>query len=136
MTDLGTLGGVQSGANAINNAGQIVGYASPPASSEHAFLYSGGKMTDLGVFFDFSVANAINSSGVVVGEGDVLLSNGNTADHAFVYDGGKLQDLNTLIPANSGWVLSSATSINDKGQIVCDADNGTGSLHAFLLNPN
>ena len=137
MTDLGTLGGVQSIAYAINNAGQIVGYASPPNSSVHAFLYSSGMMIDLGVFFDSSVGEAINNSGVVVGTADVLNGNGNTDSHAFIYSGGKLQDLNNLIPSGSGWVLTEATGINDKGQIVCNGYNvTTGYNHAFLLNPN
>jgi len=136
MTDLGTLGGSTSIAYAINNAGQVVGYASPPNSSVHAFLYSGGKMTDLGVFFDSSVAEAINTSGVVVGTADVLNTNGTTEYHAFIYSGGKLQDLNNLIPSGSGWVLTEATGINATGQIVCNAYNTTtGYRHAFLLNP-
>ena len=57
-------------------SGQIVGDASPPKSSVHTFLYSGGKMKDLGVFYDSSVAEAINTFGVVVGTADVLNSNG------------------------------------------------------------
>jgi probable HAF family extracellular repeat protein len=135
MTDLGTLGGSTSIAYAINTAGQIVGYASPPNSSVHAFLWSSGKMTDLGVLFDSSVAEAINTAGVVVGTADVLNSNGTTANHAFIYSGGKLQDLNNLIPSGSGWVLTEATGINYKGQIVCNAINTSGYTHAFLLNP-
>jgi probable HAF family extracellular repeat protein len=135
MTDLGTLGGTQSIAYAINDVGQIVGYASPPNSSVHAFLYSGGKMTDLGVFFDSSVAEAINSSGVVVGTADVLNSNGTTDFHAFIHSGGKLQDLNNLIPAGSGSLLTEATGINDTGQIVCNGYNASGYPHAFLLTP-
>src|SRR6266851_4050010 len=48
ITDLGTLGGAASLGYAINNAGQVVGPALPPGSSHyHAFLYSGGSMTDL-----------------------------------------------------------------------------------------
>jgi probable HAF family extracellular repeat protein len=93
----------------------------------HAFLYSGGKMKDLGAFYDPSVAEAINNSGVVVGESD---------NHAFIYTGGKLQDLNKLIPSGSGWVLTEATGINDTGQIVCNASSTTSYTHAFLLNPN
>lgn len=127
LTDLGTLGGSTSIAYAINNVGQIVGYASPPNSSVHAFLYSGGKMTDLGVFYDSSVAEAINSSGVVVGESD---------SRAFIYTGGKLQDLNKLIPSGSGVVLTEATGINDTGQIVCNGYNAGGYPRAFLLTPH
>jgi probable HAF family extracellular repeat protein len=91
-----------------------------------ARLYSGGKLTDLGVFFDSSVAEALNRSGVVVGTAD---------SHAFIYSGGKLQDLNNLIPKGSGWVLTEATGINDTGQIVCNAHNASGYTHAFLLTP-
>jgi probable HAF family extracellular repeat protein len=126
MKDIGTLGGSQSIAYAINNAGQVVGYASPPNSSVHAFLYSGGKMTDLGAFFDSSVGEAINNLGVVVGESD---------SRAFIYSGGSLRDLNKLIPAGSGVVLNEATGINDAGQIVANGSNSTGQNHAFLLNP-
>jgi hypothetical protein len=46
-----------------------------------------------------------------------------------------MTDLNTLIPADSGWILLSASHINDMGQI---AGNGflNGVLHAFLLIPS
>jgi probable HAF family extracellular repeat protein len=48
MKDLGTLGGTSSSANAINNAGVIVGDASLPGNSGTvAFVYVRGKMTDL-----------------------------------------------------------------------------------------
>jgi uncharacterized protein (TIGR03437 family) len=45
-----------------------------------------------------------------------------------------MQDLNTLIPADTGWILSLASGINDSGQIV---GNGAinGVSHAFLLTP-
>lgn len=48
--------------------------------------------------------------------------------------GTQMQDLNTLIPPGQGWLLQSATAINNVGQIV-----GTGLLnnqpHGFLLTP-
>jgi probable HAF family extracellular repeat protein len=54
--------------------------------------------------------------------------------HAFVISAGKMVDLNTLIPAKSGWVLQTATGINDAGQIV-----GYGTFkkqtRGFLLTP-
>jgi formylglycine-generating enzyme required for sulfatase activity len=45
-----------------------------------------------------------------------------------------MQDLNTLISSASGWELSTASGINDSGQI---AGYGTinGNRHAFLLTP-
>ncbi len=136
ITALGSLGGGYSDAYAINNIGQVVGDALPPTGPVHAFLWSNGTMTDLGAFGDASVAEAINSSGVVVGTAYVVNSNGTAAWHAFIYSGGKLQDLNNLIPSGSGWLLTEATGINDTGQIVCNATNTTtGYTHAFLLNP-
>jgi probable HAF family extracellular repeat protein len=136
IKDIGTLGGTQSIAYAINDGGQIVGYSTPPNRSAHAFLYSGGKMTDLGVFFDSSVGEAINNLGAVVGQADVLNKDGTTQYHAFIYNGGTLKDLNTLIPAGSSFVLTEATGINDTGQIVCNGYNpSNGQRHAFLLNP-
>ncbi len=47
MTDIGTLGGTHSAANAINDLGHIVGWSD--VGNEHrAFLYSGSTMTDIG----------------------------------------------------------------------------------------
>src|SRR5439155_3265852 len=92
MIDLGTLPrGSESHATAINDAGQITGWSNTllPNSSypnpDHAFIYSGGVMTDPGNIFssfgNFSVGNAINSSGEVGG----WSINNNFATHAFLY---------------------------------------------------
>jgi probable HAF family extracellular repeat protein len=48
MTDIGTLGGFQATAFAINDANQIAGSSLNSAEVQHAFLYQNGKMTDLG----------------------------------------------------------------------------------------
>src|SRR3974390_1069436 len=47
MKDLGTLGGNSSEAYAINQSGQITGFAQN-TKNDHAFGYSGGVMTDIG----------------------------------------------------------------------------------------
>ena len=44
-------------------------------------------------------------------------------------------DLNTVIPADSGWVLQFADSINDREEIVGFGVNSKGKTHAFLLAP-
>jgi len=129
MTDLGTLGGRYSTPADINDAGQIVGSSTIKSSERHshAFLYDGGKMTDLGTLGGASsVGRGINDGGQVVGWSD---------GRAFLYEGGKMTDLNKLIPANSGWVLESATGINNKGQIAGWGTNPKGEQHAFLLTP-
>ncbi|MCC5625596.1 DUF3466 family protein [Nostoc sp. CHAB 5715] len=142
LQDLGTLGGKEGIAFAINNLGQVVGSADTGATFEpddpkecpcnvsHAFLYSGGTLQDLGTLGGpNSEATDINDFGQIVGN----------AGSPFFYSDGKMSNLNDLIPANSGWLLGSADGINNSGQIV-----GTGTIqdpernypvHAFLLTP-
>ncbi|MCC7290590.1 MAG: hypothetical protein IT449_00850 [Phycisphaerales bacterium] len=70
MMDLGNLGGVDAEAWAINNAGQVVGYAQTARREQlgHAFLWQAGVMRDLGTLGGWSsVATDINEAGVVVG---------------------------------------------------------------------
>lgn len=149
MTDLGTLGGLNSRANAINDAGQIVGASDVGAvihrpdswdlPVQHAFLYTNGKMQDLGAIGGKnSVATAINSSGQIVGYLSPDFSFVN--DHAFLCDHGKMQDLNVLIGekvlAKIGIkVLVSADGINDRGQIYGRAFDVNGLKVAYVLTP-
>ena len=73
VTDLGALGtGDFSVATAVNNAGQVVGYSNPTATTTHAFRWSNGTLTDLGTNpgGGFSRANAINNAGQVAGTAD------------------------------------------------------------------
>ena len=136
MTDLGTLGGPQAAAYAINNAEQIVGWSQTSSDATHAFLDSGGKMTDLGAYNIDTVAEAINDSGVIVGQSYGVDSTGSPFNHAFIYTGGHFQDLNSLIPAGSGFELTDATAINHSGQIVANAYTANGQRHTLLLNPS
>ena len=68
MMSLGTLGGPDSTACGINDAGQVSGSAQDSAGISHAFLYSNGKMTDLGGLGGGSWAYRINSAGQVAGQ--------------------------------------------------------------------
>ena len=133
MQKLPTLGGLWSQGYAINALGQATGLGYLANGSAHAFLYTGGKMTDLGTVDTTRTGTSwgfgINDSGIVVGQ-----STFKNTYHAFVYSGGKIKDLNRLIPAGSGWILQSAYSVNNAGQI---AGEGTinGKTHGFLLTP-
>ncbi|MBW7886006.1 MAG: DUF3466 family protein [Caldilineaceae bacterium] len=130
MQDLGTLGGGLSSAEAINEDGKVVGASRlPDDTTMHAFLWD-GSMHDLGILgWGGSIAYDINDNGQVVG----ALQTGQNA-HAFLWENGQMQDLNNLIPADSGWVLSEARAINNKGQI---AGFGVinGQTRSFLLKP-
>jgi probable HAF family extracellular repeat protein len=116
VTDLGTLGGVRSGATAINDNGQIAGYGTTSTGATQGVLYSNGKITDLGSF----TPAAINDNGVMVGG-------------PYIDSGGTVQNLNTLIPAGSP-TIQDATAINNNGQIVASATGSTSG--AVLLNPS
>lgn len=73
VTDLGSFGGMQGGAYAINNSGEIAGYSYGPgsryeAARRHAFLYSGGVMQDITpAGISDAVAMDINDDGQVTG---------------------------------------------------------------------
>ena len=120
-------------AYAINNSNQVVGEADPYSGYDYAFLYSNGSATNIGSALPsghtYSYAYGINDSGVVVGD---FYSTHFSNDHAFVYSNGVAQDLNSLIDPASGWVLSSANSINNNGQITGEGTFG-GQQRAFVL---
>ena len=69
VTDLGIPAGYSwSSALAINNSGQVAGYAALANGYYHAMLFGPGGITDLGTFGgDQSWANGINDNGQVVG---------------------------------------------------------------------
>lgn len=113
-------------ANAINDAGQIVGAALLPGTI-HAVSIRNGAVTDLGVLPNFarSTAVGINNNGQIVGT--ATRSDGIT--HAFLVSGGKTTDLGTL----PGGTFSAAAGINDAGEIIGTADNAAGTTVPFLF---
>lgn len=139
FTDLGTLGGSDSYATAINNAGQIVGRFDTANGSgpTHAALWNGTTATDLGTLLggSYSYASGINLAGVVVGSSGVVDSG---YSHAVLWYNGQIVDLNNLVDSSvlgAGWIMTSANAINDNDVIVGQAQNlNTGATHAFELS--
>jgi len=120
-------GGPYSEAFGLNANGQVVGLAYLTPTTYHAFLYSGGTMTDLGTFAGGgnSVAYGINNAGQVVGY--AFTAGGN--QNAFRYSGGTMTNLGAL-----GGNTSLAQAINSSGQVVGYAFPGNGNSAAFLYS--
>ena len=157
--DLGNLGGTQSFATGINEAGQVIGYSSLVGSYEnHAFSWTpAGGMVDLGTFGGVnSRPNAINDSGQVVGEADPLTgfpgrpfswtATGGMVDispfgAADINNSGQIVGGEFLRTAAGGSVDlgtlggtngTSANAINDSGQVVGSSwTSGNAAQHAF-----
>jgi probable HAF family extracellular repeat protein len=117
------------GVSAINNRGQILGSVETPVPGpSHAFLYSGGKMIDLGTLGGTnSAGRGVNDNGQATGVADTAVPG---VQHAFLYSGGKMADLGTL-----GGTNSQGYGINASGQISGTADTAVpGAQHAFLYS--
>lgn len=132
VTDLGTLGGPTSVANAVNNVGQVVGESDVSATVSHPFLYtvSTGKMTDLSsVVGATAIVTGINDLGQMVGTiptaGDD--SSGDPITRAFVYYDGKV----TLLPLPAGTQNSAGVGINDSGEIVATAESDPYGMYGM-----
>lgn len=135
--DLGTLGGTYAvagglgggdppGGGAINNRGQVAGTSNLSGDSNwHPYLWSNGKMTDLGTLGGPNgEAYWINDEGDVVGRADIPEGN---AHHAFLWRNGTMLDLG----AAPGWPCSTAVAMNVRDEVIintgiCNQGGGPG----------
>lgn len=125
VQDLGTLGGPTSAAHGINNLGIAVGVSDTPADTQHAFISSGGAMTEIAPLpgDNSSRADHINDAGMVVGA-----SQGSGGVRAFIWtQQSGIQALGSL----SGSTYSEAFGINNAGQVVGVSGSPLGT-RAFL----
>jgi len=138
MTALGTLsGGRDSQATAINDRGEVVGFAGinefGPRFPEftQGFIWQDGAMKTLGTLYcpctftqryGTSVAYAINASGQVVGDSGTV--RGESVRHAFVWQQGAMREVGGGAGSTS---TSFAYAINAAGH-VAGAFNGRAAV--------
>jgi probable HAF family extracellular repeat protein len=132
LHDLGTLGGASSCALAINDRGQVVGWAETASGERRAVLWHDGAILDLGTLPGSTRSEAwdLNDEGLIVG---VCSDDGEGPDRACVWQAGTLADLGTLTgTTGAAW----ASAVNRVGQIVGGSVTGpnpyTSDYHAVL----
>jgi len=129
------VGAYQSWGTAINDSGEITGYASGVSTPPHTFVYDGnGSMHFIDAPYFTSEPSAINNSGQIVGW---FFPTSTSAQVPFIYDGHQIQDLSKAFPTNSDWSFGSylgQMAINDAGQIVGTGVHN-GFRRAYLLTP-
>jgi uncharacterized membrane protein len=117
-----------SSAIAINARGHVV-----IQSFSEVFLYADGSLRRLDLSPQYpSQPLAINNCDVIVGSFGPFAD----AERAFIWEKSHgFCDLNNHVASSSGWKLESATSINDRGEIVGRGDYKGQDDIGFLLIP-
>jgi probable HAF family extracellular repeat protein len=143
-------GYAESFASGLNSAGLLVGQNDPSGGGMFIYSYATRDYLNLrtlnlgpGTYYGINDQNQLvgladaNQSQVTDWWGNWRFIN----SHAWLtsLNPGTLGwggvDLNQLIPGNSGWTLTSATGINNLGQIVGYGVDPQGDYHAYELTP-
>lgn len=147
IINLGTFGGNESLANAVNSRGQVVGLATNTipdpfnfygfGEQMHAFLWQKGQTQDLGTLGDGpdSIAFWVNEAGQVAGISYINSTpnpiTGLPTMHPFLWENGVMHDLGTI----GGTQVFQLNALNERGQVVGSmtlADEDPNHVHPFL----
>ena len=110
----------------MNNSGQIVGASDAADGRPRPFLYSDGRMTEIGAT-NYRSAVDINDRGQVL----VLHRPGEFSFHqdAFLYSDGQMREVGDL-----GGDAASPERINNLGQVVSFSAVAGGDFHAYFYS--
>ncbi|HST09559.1 MAG TPA: hypothetical protein VLL05_04230 [Terriglobales bacterium] len=158
ITNLGTLGGNESGAGAVNRRGEVVGAAlnSVPdpfpfrapyndffffgnGTESRAFRWRAGAIQDLGTLGGpDSAAFFVNNKGQVAGTSDVDFNvnpvTGGPTIHPFLWERGQMHDLIADAPPGMfGGTYGIAAWLNERGQVLGTMNlTGDTTWHSFV----
>ena len=153
IIDLGTFGGTQSAAMALNDLGQVIGgtlnniddpwagqlptgfggVTFPGTTELRAFVWQNGKKRDLGTLGGpDAFAYGINQLGQIAGESFTSSTPNETTSiptvDPFLWTNGKMIDLGTL-----GGTIGYSVWLNDWGQVIGSSNlSGDQYYHGFL----
>ena len=121
--DLGTLGGSDADAQAINDSGQITGNTTLASGAAHAYLRTGTLMSDIhpasgSLAGGVSYAWGLNNTGTVVGQWS------GATNQSFVWTSAGGMQLLATLGGSSGVALD----VNDNGQVVGWSEPAPGQL--------
>jgi uncharacterized membrane protein len=123
---------------ALNNADAAVGactYQGRFKDITYAEYWHDGVMTELpGLVESYSLANAINDAGVIVGWSSPVKSGFGSS--AVVWIDGAVWDLNQITTKPAGLVLSIAVSVTSDGRILAGGNGPDGVGRNFVLTPD
>ena len=140
ITDLGTLGGTESKAFAINSCGQIAGYATLAGGSKRPFFRPSSSLINLGVLSGEGTATSVNNSGYVVGNSPAAPS----SPRAFIWhddNGNNANDAGEIKQLLPNGAVGAAEDINENGRVVgwiesAPSEDGTGGFAGFTWENN
>jgi uncharacterized membrane protein len=136
VQNIGQVGTSATEGRLINNNDRIAG----TAIKDHTplFLYSNDVMTPITPISGTSTTPpmAINSSGVIVGDSTEKIAKVVKTIPFISFGGSAAINLNTLLPTKSGWVLTTATGIDNHGHVSGVGSKNDGTAACYLMTPN
>jgi len=127
VINIGSLGNIYTVTRAINDSKQVTGTSALGDGSLHAFLYSQGAMSDLGVLDGDSASEGLglNDLGHVVGDSSMDPTHG----RGFFFDGRILRAIGAF-----GGTQSLAFCVNHDDVVVGMATDAQQMFHAFVVD--